>query len=43
MFKQVESENMLKKLFDNKIFIFLFTFIIRAICCYVYGYLTIAG
>ena len=34
---------MLKKLFDNKIFIFLFTFIIRAICCYVYGYLTIAG
>ena len=34
---------MLKKLFNNKIFIFLFTFIVRAIFCYLYGYLTIAG
>ena len=34
---------MLKKLFNNKLFIFIFTFTIRAICCYVYGYLTIAG
>lgn len=34
---------MLKKLFNNKIFIFLFTFIIRAIFFYYFGYMSIAG
>ena len=43
IFNKLSQINMLKKLFNNKLFIFIFTFIIRAICCYVYGYLTIAG
>ncbi len=34
---------MLKKLFNNKIFLFLFTFLIRAIFFYYFGYMSIAG
>ncbi len=34
---------MLKKLFNNQIFLFIFTFLIRAIFFYYYGYLSIAG
>ena len=34
---------MLKKLFNDKIFIFIFTFLIRAILFYYFGYLSIAG